>query len=190
MFSFLLARIKIFSLYLHYFMFEPGFFLKLFFINNWKVKVLSFKLQSACLGEDKIGAGAAWCCSMQCCAQASPGGAGAGWMQSELLIKPSCVAVQQGEGVEGVWGCLGTGLAVMLSCSPGTRLVKEQRSCSVRLCGAAGDCELILPLGNPLEECSVGVHFCFLNSALCLGFTKSKNVHYSKQKLKLYFSIT
>lgn len=42
MFSFLLARIKIFSLYLHYFMFEPGFFFKAFLYKQLKGKSAVF----------------------------------------------------------------------------------------------------------------------------------------------------
>lgn len=159
MFSFLLARIKNFSFYLHV---EPGFLKRLFFINNWKVKVLCLKSHPACLGEDRSRAGAAWCCS------AVPRPLLTGLCSLDAVnwwLKPLLWQWQQGQGVQGLWGCLGTGW----TCSqlqPSTLWCSEQPW----LCGARGQQELLLPLGKAtsLAGGAAGCAFLLPCSAVCV----------------------
>lgn len=77
--------------------------------------------------------------------------------------------------MEGVWGCLGTGLDVILSCSPGHLWC----SAAAHSSSAGGERELLLPLrkATSFGGAAIGCAFLLPYSGVCLRLTKSKRVH-------------
>lgn len=108
---------------------------------------------------------------MQYCAQASPDGVRAHRIQSEFMIKTSCLAVAAGGECGGGVGFLRTMAGLILSCSPRTHF-GEQEQCvhpQLWLCGTGGEWELILPLGKPTSFGGGATWVC-ISAALTLVF--------------------
>lgn len=108
---------------------------------------------------------------MQYCAQASPDRVRAHEMQSELMIKTSCLAVAAGRGCGGGVGLLRNRAGLILSCSPGTRFGEQEQSVhpQPRLCRTGGEWELILPSGK-LTSFGGGATWVCISASLILVF--------------------